>query len=231
MARPDNMPPAPESMPEAPQPEEAVEAEFEELPEPTPRAIDPAFVYMIFIVVTVLGLSKLAVDVRYTLVWTVLSIVAVLAVIIDKVEIESLTMSNLLIGLGFGALVGVPFLAIGAPQLQRVSFSIFGDAGETTIFQMLAFTMPLAETLYFRGAFQAARGPIFTAMAAGVWSIVLFFPQLDVLKFPLVAVVIGLVLLFANFLYSYLRERFGIYASWSCQIAVNLLLLFVARFV
>jgi hypothetical protein len=221
----------PEVVPEEQADEIFPAEEYEETTTAAPHAIDPAFVYIIFVVVALLGLSKTAVDVRYTLVWTALAVVAVTAVILDKVEVEPIRMSNLLVGLGFGALVGVPLMAIGGPQLQHVSLSVFGPASETSVFQMLAFTMPLAETLFFRAAFQAVRGLIFASVAAGVWSILLFFPQLEVLKFPLVALVIGLCLLFVNFLYSYLRERFGLFASWSCQIAVNLLLLFVTRFV
>jgi hypothetical protein len=222
--RPEDAGPAPEVPPAEP-----AEYEEEEVEE-KPRTIDPAFVYIVFVVVTLLGLSNLAVDVRYTLVWTLLTVVAVFAIALDKVEIERPQPRSLLIGVGFGALVGVPFLAMGAPQLQHISRSIFGKSAEAAIFQMLAFTMPLAETLYFRAAFQAARGLIFAGLAAGVWSMVLFFPQLEVLKYPLVAVVFGLVFVFVNFMYSYLRERFGLFASWSCQIAVNLLLLFAARF-
>jgi hypothetical protein len=212
-------------------PEEQGEEIFPEAEdEGVPRTIDPAFVYIIFVIVTLMGLSRIAIDVRYTLIWTLMTVVAVAAVALDKVEVETLAMSNILIGLGFGALIGLPLLAIGGPQLQRVSTSVFGTTSQTSVFQMLAFTMPMAETLYFRGAFQAARGLIFTSVAAGLWSIIMFFPQLEVLKFPLVAIVIALCLVFANFVYSYLRERFGLFASWSCQIAVNLLLLFACRF-
>jgi hypothetical protein len=213
-------------------PEEQVEEIYPEAEEEgAPRTIDPAFVYIIFVVVTWLGLSRLDVDVRYTLVWSLLTVVAAAAIALDRVQIESIRLSNVLTGLGFGALIGLPLLGIGGPQLQRVSLSVFGKASETAVFQMLAITMPLAETLYFRGAFQAARGLIFTGLAAGLWSILLFFPQLEVLKFPLVAVVIAFCLVFVNFVYSYLRERFGLFASWACQIAVNLLLLFASRFV
>ena len=66
--------------------------------------------------------------------------------------------------------------------------------------------------------------------AGGVWSMVLFFPQLNVLKFPFVAAMIGLCFVFVNSVYSYLRHRFGLFSSWTCQITINLLLLFVARF-
>ncbi len=210
-----------------------VEYDDEELEAPH-RAIDPAFVYLIFVVITLFGLSNVATDVRFTLLWSLLTAVAVLCITLDNVEIERIQLRHVAIGLGFGSLVGVPFLAIGAPQLQRFSIQIFGKPAdrsiEVAVFQMLAITMPLAETLFFRGAFQAARGLIFTCLAAGAWTIILFFPQLDVLKLPLLAVVFGLCFIFVNFLYSYVRERFGLFASWSCQITVNVLLLFVARF-
>jgi hypothetical protein len=102
---------------------------------------------------------------------------------------------------------------------------------QVAVFQALAFTMPMAETLFFRGSLQSARSPIFTGIAAGIWTMALFFPQSDLFRFPLVAVVIGLCFLFINFLYSYLRHRFGLFAAWTCQIAVNLLLLFAARLI
>ncbi len=224
----DNVPEEEAPVEEMP-PEEVEEVEDEEA-EPAPRAIDPAFAYIILLILALLGLTNLAADVRHTLLWSLLALVGLLAIILDKVSIEAPNVRNLLIGLGFGAIVGVPLMAVGAPQLQRISLSVFGRLPDSAVFQVLAFTMPLAETLYFRGAFQAARGLIFASAAGAVWSAALFFPQLEVLKFPFVAFVIALSFLIANFVYSYVRERFGLFASWSCQIAVNLLLLFVVRF-
>jgi hypothetical protein len=139
-------------------------------------------------------------------------------------------MRDVVIGIGFGILVGLPLLAIGAAQLKLVSLSVFKETSNASIFQMLAFTMPLAEGLYFRAAFQNARGPIFAGIAAGIWELALFFSQFDYLKLPLLAVVLGLAFLFVNALYSYVRQRFGFFASWTCQIVINLLLLFVVRF-
>ena len=66
---------------------------------------------------------------------------------------------------------------------------------------------------------------------ASIWSIVLFFPALDVVKAPFVAIVIGLAFVFINFLYSYTRNRFGFFASWTCQIMMNLIILFATRYV
>jgi hypothetical protein len=63
-----------------------------------------------------------------------------------------------------------------------------------------------------------------------VWTIVLFFPQMKIIDLPLLAIVVGICFVFVNFLYSYLRHRFDVFASWTCQITINLLLLFVVRF-
>ncbi len=208
--------------------EEPIEAVDEESEGPH-RTIDPAFVYIVLVIMALIGLNNVPVDVRYTLVWTLLTVIAVVSIVVDRVAIEPPTLRNLLIGFGFGVLVGVPLLAVGIFQLKDISLKIFGKTSEALVFQTLVFTMPLAETLFFRGAMQAARSPIFTSITAGVWTMVLFFPQLDLAKYPLVAAVIGLCFLFANFLYSYLRHRFGLFAAWACQIAVNLLLLFAAR--
>jgi hypothetical protein len=206
--------------------EEIVEEEIED----KPRAIDPALLFIIFVIVTLLGLTNLAAEIRYTLMWTVLSVLGVAAIVLNRVAIERPDSRSLLTGLGFGALIGVPLMAVGSPQLRDISLRIFGRASDAAVFQMLAFTMPLAETLYFRAAFQDARGLIFAGTAAGIWSLVLFSPQMDVFRFPLVAVVIALCFIFVNFIYSYLRERLGLFGSWTCQIAVNLLLLFGVRF-
>jgi hypothetical protein len=206
--------------------EEIVEEEVEEKPHP----IDPALLFIIFVIVTLLGLTNLAAEVRYTLMWTVLSVLGLAAIVLNRVTIERPDSRSLLTGLGFGALIGVPLMAVGSPQLRDISLRIFGRASDAAVFQMLAFTMPLAETLYFRAAFQDARGLIFAGTAAGIWSLVLFSPQMDVFRFPLVAVVIALCFIFVNYIYSYLRERLGLFGSWICQIAVNLLLLFAVRF-
>ena len=237
------MPPTPESPLETAKPEpqlveetaqDEIEPEEEDV-EPAPRAIDPAFVYIVLVIIALVGLNRIDVDVRYALTWSVLIIIAAFAIALDKIHIERITASSLLIGIGFGALIGLPVLGVGAAELKRISLSIFGSASDVSVFQMLAITMPLAEGLYYRAAMQSARSAVFTGIAGGVWSMVLFFPQLfpqqfNLLKAPLLAVMIGLCFIFVNSMYSYLRHRFGLFSSWSCQITINLLLLFVSRF-
>jgi hypothetical protein len=233
MTEPDHIRPLPESADTPivePVPEEypPQEIEYDEAPS---RPIDPAFVLIIFIIVSIVGLPSLATDIRYTLLWTPLAIVALLAIALNRMTVETLTVRGLTAGLVLGALIGVPFFIFGTPQLQRISQRIFVDMPDVMIFQVLVFTMPLAETLYFRGAMQATRGVLFTTLMASIWSIVLFFPALDVVKAPFVAIVIGLAFVFINFLYSYTRNRFGFFASWTCQIMMNLIILFATRYV
>lgn len=192
--------------------------------------VDPAFLFFVLVVITLLGLNGLAVEVRYTVLWSALTITAVFTLLFDRFTIEPLNLRGLLIGIGLAALIGLPVVAVGAEQLHAVSFDLFQKSSDAAIFQMLVFTMPLAEGLFFRAAFHSARGAVFSGLAAGVWSIIMFFPQLDVLRFPLVAFVFGLVFVFLNALYSYVRQRAGFFASLSCQITINLLLLFLTRF-
>ncbi|HVO43030.1 MAG TPA: hypothetical protein VMT34_10420 [Aggregatilineales bacterium] len=214
-----------------PSPSEPYPPDEETEAEESPRAIDPVLAYIILIVITVLGLRGLAVDVRYTIVWSLTTVIAVFSLLADRVDFSPPHPIDLVVGSIFGGMVGVPLLAIGGSALKILSAAIFAKTSDTAAFLLLAFAMPLAETAFFRGAMQASRGSIVTGLAASLWAVVLFSPQLDLRTYPFVALVIGLFFVFANFLYSYLRDRFGILSAWTCQITINLLLLFAARFV
>ncbi len=85
---------------EPPPPED--EPEIEEVPA---RALDPALLYFIILAITLLGLNGIAPDVRYVAVWSVLTILAVVFIMADKVSIEPPTLRDIIIGAGFGVLV------------------------------------------------------------------------------------------------------------------------------
>ena len=197
---------------------------------PLERPIDPTLLLLLLIGVTIFGLSSLTVDARYTLVWTAMIAVGVLTLMLDRLPVEIPTAGDLLLGFGFGAILGFPLLALFSGGLAQTSNAILGNVSPAFAFQAFALVMPAAETLLFRGAVQATRGFLFAALAATVWNLVLFFPQLRVVEFPLVAGVIGAFFVAVNLLYSYLKLRFGLFAAWAAQIAINLLLLFGARF-
>jgi hypothetical protein len=223
--------------PETPPPEFEEEiVEFDEVEAPS-RNIDPAFMYIVLAIIGLFGLNNFAPEVRYTILWTATALIAILAIAIDKVTFEALSLRRIIIGFGLGALVALPILGVGAVQLSRISHDIFVGISNPSLFNMLIFTMPFVESLYYRGALHSARGAVFSGIASGIWWNILFLPQLRVqnvpmiIGLPLLAAVIGLCFILINFLYSYVRHRFGLYASWACQIVVNLLLLFVCRFV
>ena len=65
------------------------------------------------------------------------------------------------------------------------------------------------------------------ALLASLWSILLFFPALDLANSPAVAVVYGITLVLLNFLYGYVCLRYGLAASLLCQVTAGTLLLLV----
>jgi membrane protease YdiL (CAAX protease family) len=94
----------------------------------------------------------------------------------------------------------------------------------------LVFVMPLSETLFFRGLMQQSRTVWVVGGLSSLWSILLFVPMMDISRFPMVAVIISVVLVVVNLVYSYVYQRSGLAAAWVCQIVVNLVLLFLPYF-
>lgn len=188
---------------------------------------DPLFIYGIALVVTVLGLGGMPLETRLTLVWTALSLLGVLAILVDEIDVPRPTVRDLAIGIGYAALVGVPLLVIGNPQLRRIAADLFSGMSATSVFLLLIFAMPAAETLFFRGVFLASRGLLMSALAGGVWSCLLLLAGLNVTAYPFVALVIGAALIALNFLYSYLAAVYNVFSAWACQIAMNALVLWL----
>src|SRR5258708_31022287 len=95
---------------EGPAPEEIAPAELDEF-EPGPaRKFDPALVYFVLMVVVLLGLNNFAPEIRYTIVWSAMTIFAVLGIVVDKVTVNAPTMTELLAGVGLGLLEGMPLV-------------------------------------------------------------------------------------------------------------------------
>jgi len=93
------------------------------------RPFDPALVWIVVVAATIIGLGGLAPDVRYTTLWTILIVVAVLAILFDRLEVEIPTASDMAWGVGYGLLLGVPVVVIALPQLQR-ALEIRTDSSE-----------------------------------------------------------------------------------------------------
>lgn len=213
------------------------ESPFRERP-PAPRepvsyrgaASDPVFGYLVAIALS-LGLVPLIpdqADLRYVIIWGVMAGFGVLSWLLgDMARIGQETPENLAWGIIFGLIVGIPLLMVGGQTLHQTVQRLFINmhVGETLAF--LVFVMPLAETLFFRGLLQGQRPFWMVGLLGSVWSILVFFPLLDVGRYPAVAVVIGVALVLMNQMYSYVRQRNGLAAAWLCQIVVNLVVLFI----
>jgi hypothetical protein len=210
-----------------PLPDDADEPE----PEIADRPVDPTLLYIGLLLLTVLGLRPLAPDARYALVWSLMIVIGVVALLFDRLEVEIPTAGDMAMGVAFGVILSVPLLILGPflAGLRSASRLMFAEMSDPFIFQSLALAMPAAETLLFRGAIQTTRGVIFAVAAASLWSIVLFFPQLQVAEQPAIGIAIGAFFVLLNIVYSYLKVRFGLFAAWTAQITASVLLLFVSR--
>jgi hypothetical protein len=191
---------------------------------------DPIFGYLIGLALC-LGLTPLIpaqTDLRYTLVWGVLAGFGVLSWLMgSSARIWTETPENLFWGVIFGLVVGVPLLMFGGDILRQTDQRLFAGLSAGGVLAFLIFVMPLAETLFFRGILQEVRPFWQVGLLATLWSALLFFPVMDVMRFPAVAVVIGTALGLMNMIYSYVRQRNGLAAAWLCQIVVNVVVLFL----
>lgn len=190
---------------------------------------DPTFGYLIVLALAV-GLTALPGgqhELRYTLLWMVMAGFGVLAWLLgSSARIGQETPENLAWGVVFGLIIATPLLAVGGSTLTTTVNLLFGSMSAGVLLAYLVFVMPLAESLFFRGVMQETRAFWMVALMSSVWGAVLFFPLLDIQRYPAVMVVIALALLMMNLTYSYVRRRNGLAAAWICQIVVNLVLLF-----
>lgn len=175
-------------------------------------------------------------DLRYTLSWGLIALFGVLAWLFGTTgRIERERVDHLAWGLVFALIVGAPLLLVGGDTLATTARLIFqtGIGAEIralppgAVLAYLVFVMPLAETLFFRGYMQQTHSFGLVGMLSSVWAIVLFIPMLDVGAYPLIAVIISIALITINLMYSYVRQRDGLAAAWVCQIAINVVLLFL----
>ncbi len=191
---------------------------------------DPIFGYLIAIALSI-GLSPLIAsgngDFRYTIAWGVLALFGVTAWLFGSTaRIEQETPENIIWGISFGLILSLPMVAFGGITLETAVERLFGMMTTGTILAYLLFVIPISETLFFRGILQENRPFWLIGLMSTFWSIVLYFPLLDLVGYPMVAVVISIVLLMMNEIYGYVRERNGLAAAWICQIVVNLVLIF-----
>jgi len=207
---------------------------------PVPRArrrgslwnVDPVFAYLVLMALSI-GLTPLATSHpigRYSILWTLLAGTLLAACLLDDGTLEvRFRLHDLLAGAGWGAVIGLPLLLVGADLLAETSERIFVAMPDGAVFQTIVFVMATTESGFFRGVLQGRWSLLLTALAASAWSILMFFPSMDVGGFPLVALIVGTFITMLNVLYGYVRQRNGTTAAWICQTVVSLTWLFIPR--
>ncbi len=210
--------------------ETQVPVEASELPREGGRHEDPLFIFLLALALSI-GLISLPggqPDLRFTLLWLGLAGYGVLAwVFTDMARVERELPEDLAWGLAYALILAGPLLVFGGGTLGAISLRLFGDLGTGPVLALLVFVMPLAETLFFRGAMQERYSFWLTGLMASVWSVLLYLPLLEFTRFPAIALIVALALLMMSLLYGYVRQRNGLAAAWLCQIGVNLILLFL----
>ena len=188
---------------------------------------DPLFGLLMACAVAI-GLAPIigseAFDLRFTIVWGLLAGFSILSWLLGSgPRIEHEYPENLAWGVIFALILAVPLLGFGGTTFSEAAGLMFQDMTIGSALAFLVFVMPLSETLFFRGVLQQNRPFWQVALFCTLFQLLLFFPLIDRGPYPLI---IGITLLMANMMYSYVRQRNGLAAAWLCQITVNVALIF-----
>ncbi len=199
------------------------------------READPIIALMIVGAISV-GLTPLDALVRYVVLWSVLGATGLVASVLGSSQrITQTTVNDLVAGVSFAGWIGVPLMIVLGTPLSQISDRMF-DAGDvspavinTWVFMAVVFVQPAADSLFFRGAMQQFRSLLTTTFFATIWTMVLFFPHMNLGDATGVTLTLTIFFAFLNFLYSYVRVRNGLAAAWVCQILTGSLLWFMPR--
>ncbi len=192
---------------------------------------DPVFGFLLALALAV-GLAPMIgagqADLRYTLTWGVLAGFGVASWLFGRsARVDQEPVENVVWGVSFGLIIGIPLVAFGGSTLATAVELLFGMMSLGTVTAYLVFVMPTAETLFFRATMQEDRPFWMIGLIAALWSVVLFFPLMDLGRYPIVAMVIAAVLVMLNLVYSYVRQRNGLAAAWITQLVVNMTVILI----
>lgn len=199
------------------------------------REFDPIFALM---VVGAVGIGSLPVDanVRYVILWMLLGGVGLVGYMLgNSARLSDTSTEDLQSGIGFGLAIGFPMAIALGRALETVSERMFdvdkvpAQIMDTWVLMAVVFVIPAVESLFFRGVLQQVHNPVFTAVLATLWSMLVFYPHMSLGNASGVAISIAVFFALLNFLYGYIRYRNGLAAAWSCQIVAGGLIWFLPR--
>jgi hypothetical protein len=187
--------------------------------------IEPLFGLALYLALG-LGTLFLSIEDRYTVLWVALFLLGGAArLTTPQTPPSAREPGGLFWGVGVGLVFSLPLLILTGRGLAETVTVLFPDTSRAALLQTLVFTMPLGETLFFRGAIQSRHGFAAGVAAAAVSSLLLFWPAASGTPVYLFA---GLI--FSGVLagvYGYVHSRYGLTAAYACQVTANMMLLFI----
>jgi membrane protease YdiL (CAAX protease family) len=164
---------------------------------------------------------RLAHPLRLSLLWLVLLVLVLL-----YAQGGRLKSNYSLLNLGRGALVGIivalPFYLFAKDFLYATASWLYGVTDLQVLLERAVFLVPILEGTFFRGIVQRDQGLVEGALLFGLAQALYFVSAVKVYPVVIVAVMVAMAL--AGLLYGYLYQRYGLTASISCHVAVNLVL-------
>ncbi|MFP4322519.1 MAG: hypothetical protein ACLFTK_08700 [Anaerolineales bacterium] len=210
---------------------------YPERPRAAHREVDPLVAYLVILAIAI-GISPLEAPVRYVLLWVVMGGLGAVAYLLGGVQrMADAQLDDLVWGAMFGLFSSFPFLVVFGSALETVSVRMFNEPDipaavmDTWVLMAVAFVLPLCESLFFRGGMQDVRSVLLTAVLATVWSVILFFPHMELAGREAIGGILVIVFALLNFMYSYVRFRNGLAAAWLTQVISYVLLWFVPRLI
>ncbi|MCB9437405.1 MAG: CPBP family intramembrane metalloprotease [Anaerolineales bacterium] len=197
------------------------------------READPVFILMILIAVSI-GITPMEGVIRYVILWMLMGGAGLLAYALGSGErMTETTAEDIRTGAYFGLGMSLPFILLFGSAFKSIITRMFvvdnvpTEVMQTWVFMAVVFVQPATDSLFFRGAMQQFRNLFLTAILATVWTVLFYFPHMELSDAPGVATMIGILFGLQNFMYSYVRYRNGLAAAWVCQTIAGGMLWFV----
>lgn len=214
--------------------DELLEADHDQ-PRAAHRQADPLIAYLIVIALGI-GVSPLDALPRYVLLWSLMAFFGAGAYLLGELErVEDGNLGDLFWGMTFGFLASFPFLVVFGEALATISLRMFDVPNtpiivlDTWVLMAVLFVIPLAETLFFRGGMQTVRSLPLTAVLSTLWSVVVFFPHMELNGREIIGLIMLIVFGLLNFMYAYIKFRNGLAAAWMAQVISYTMLWFLPR--
>jgi membrane protease YdiL (CAAX protease family) len=130
---------------------------------------------------------------------------------------------NLTRGALLGTVVALPFYVFAEDFFYATASYLYGVDDVLVLLERAVFLVPILEESFFRGVVQNEQGLLDGALLFGLAQVLYFVPLVSAFPSVVIALALGMSLL--GILYGYLYQRYGLTASISCHVAVNLVLL------